>query len=158
MARLRFELTTPGSWGHRSTNWAIEEIFVKVQKLIIFKNIFAIMTKPEGAWPNLSSNQAIRANLVYIVSLHISKTHFFHTIYSSFLQIFLPKKLEDRNEKITSFFFIHGHSLNLFSLLSYHTYFFIVMFFSHFSDMHMIHISHEFNLLINNNAVVFICV
>ena len=27
------------------------------------------MTRPEGAWPNLSSNQAIRTNLVYIVSL-----------------------------------------------------------------------------------------
>ena len=27
------------------------------------------MTNAEGAWPNLSSKQAIRVNLVYIVSL-----------------------------------------------------------------------------------------
>ena len=39
------------------------------EKLVKLKNIFAIITKTEGAGPNLSSNQAIRANLVYIVSL-----------------------------------------------------------------------------------------
>ena len=39
------------------------------EKLGKFKYTFPITTKPEGAWPNLSSNQGIRANLVYIVSL-----------------------------------------------------------------------------------------
>ena len=42
---------------------------MKHEKLVKFINIFAIMTNAEGAWPNLSSKQAIRANLVYIVSL-----------------------------------------------------------------------------------------
>ena len=63
------ELTTPWSWGWHSTNWATEEIFMKLEVLVNLTSIFAIMTRPEGAWPNLSSNQAIRANLVYIVSL-----------------------------------------------------------------------------------------
>ena len=66
------ELTTPSLWGWRSTNWATEEIFMEEEILVKMVYNFAIITNTVGAWPNLSSSQAIRANLVYIVSLILS--------------------------------------------------------------------------------------
>ena len=45
-------------------------------------NILPICENTEGAWPNLSSIQAIRGNLVYIVSLSC-KLEYYVTLFES---------------------------------------------------------------------------
>ena len=63
----------PSSWVQCSTNRGIGPIHKRLRKLAKLINIFAIMllisVRPEEVWPNLSSIQGIRINLVYIVSL-----------------------------------------------------------------------------------------
>ena len=80
-------------WNHErkmKNNSAFNLIYIV--KIVYLENIFKIIlpicVRPERVWPKLSSIQGIRANLVYLVSLHIFRALMHSWIKSGTLQGF----------------------------------------------------------------------